>query len=471
MKITHIWLVASVMFGLASSAGAKANIHNKPVPKFVKDDVVVFIGDSITHGGSYHKDIFLFNATRYPDKPFKYYNAGISGDTAKGTIKRFEQDIAIHKPTKSTIMLGMNDVGSWLYQKVPSTTKEQQEQKKQQAVVREDYMANMRTIADALAQMNSDIVFITPSIYDQTAVLKTFNNFGRNDELAVYGKELTELAVQYQASVVDFQTPMLTINKKWQDIDPSRTIVGVDRVHPKDKGHFLMAYSFLKAQDESTFVADIQIDAKQQAITRMYNSTLTQDPEFSATQITFSCEQKAIPFPVEGQQLALLSDIPFQQELNQQRLVVKGLTDGNYQLKIGDIAVGHYSPAELAAGVNLAFNKNTPMYQQALAVKAMNDERAKASGTLRNIKHVEFTMLSKYPQTNLADMQQVANVLAAHLKLSEGKPWHGYLQGLVATYLESSTEEKNLRQKIEDLFTKIYQINQTKSYVWQITKI
>ena len=58
------------------------------VPKFEKGDRVVFIGDSITHGGSYHPNIYLFYATRFPDAQFAAYNCGIAGDTAPGTNLR-----------------------------------------------------------------------------------------------------------------------------------------------------------------------------------------------------------------------------------------------------------------------------------------------------------------------------------------------------------------------------------------------
>ncbi|MDU0355138.1 SGNH/GDSL hydrolase family protein [Paraglaciecola aquimarina] len=459
-----------VSFCFAATGDVKGANQTSTVPKFTTKDRVVFIGDSITHGGSYHKDIFLFSATRYPHQPFKYYNAGISGDTAKGTMARFDQDIALHRPTKATIMLGMNDVGSRLYQSLPKTAKAQQQRKTQQAAIRKEYLANMRAIADALSQVNSEIIFITPSIYDQTLVADTFNNVGRNDELAVYAKELTNLARQYQAPVVDFQTPMLKINKKWQRQDPSRTIVSHDRVHPQELGHFLMAYSFLKAQHGSSFVADIQIDANRQAITRLHNAKLTQALVSSANQLAFACKLLALPFPLTSKQQSLLNDIPFQQDLNQQRLTVTGLAAGDYQLSIAGKKVGVYSQPELATGINLASNQNTPMYQQALAVKALNDERAKASGVLRNIKHVEFTMLSQYLGTDLTDINQVRDILAAHLELSAGKPWHDYLTRVIDSYLEYSADEQMLRNKIEDLFVQIYQVNQTKSHVWQLTK-
>ena len=99
-----VFMVLAFPLGLAHAAEA-------PAPQFKKGDTVAVIGDSITHGGRYHAFIYLFYATRFPDREIKMYNCGISGDSAAGACRRFEWDIAVHKPTAATVLLGMNDVG------------------------------------------------------------------------------------------------------------------------------------------------------------------------------------------------------------------------------------------------------------------------------------------------------------------------------------------------------------------------
>jgi len=44
--------------------------------QFKTGDSLCMVGDSITHGGSYHKYIYLFYATRFPDAKFDIYNCG-----------------------------------------------------------------------------------------------------------------------------------------------------------------------------------------------------------------------------------------------------------------------------------------------------------------------------------------------------------------------------------------------------------
>ena len=74
--------LALLLLGLLSlSAPIQAS-----VPPFKQDDRVAFIGDSITHGGRYHADIYLYHATRFPDHLFVAYNCGIAGDTARELI-------------------------------------------------------------------------------------------------------------------------------------------------------------------------------------------------------------------------------------------------------------------------------------------------------------------------------------------------------------------------------------------------
>ena len=82
---------------------------------FQAHDIVTFVGDSITHGGTYHSVVTLFYATRFPDRPIKFYNCGIGGDRASSIMSdevyRLKVDILGHRPTAATIMLGMNDIG------------------------------------------------------------------------------------------------------------------------------------------------------------------------------------------------------------------------------------------------------------------------------------------------------------------------------------------------------------------------
>lgn len=445
------------------------DIYN--VPDFKNYQRIVFIGDSITHGGSYHKDIFLYYATRYPQLKMKYYNAGISGDTAVGTVDRFEEDIAIHQPQIATIMLGMNDVGRWLYEQTPITERHKESFLKQQQVIRQTYLEHMDKLATKLTNIGSDVVFIKPSIYDQTAELDTPKHAGINDELLVFGQQLERLAHKHSATIVDFQTPMLDVSKALQAKDPSATVVSKDRVHPHEAGHLLMAYAFLQAQKESKLINQFVLDAKSKSHQGFNYCPLTSQVEFNESAIRFSCQSQRLPMPLSNAQQQTLDWVPFTENFNQQLIQITNLPFGNYQLTIDGINVGKYTASEFTDGINLSQNANTPMYQQAQKVKELNDKRARASGKIRTIAHVRYRMMGNYPEVDLDDTQAVKAALNKHVSSSENMPWHSYLQQQVDKYFLLVGQEKEIRAQIEDYFEQISLANKPQVHHWQITKL
>jgi lysophospholipase L1-like esterase len=256
--------------------------------QFRKGDRVVVVGDSITHGRRYHAFVYLFYATRLPDSPFSMYNCGISGDSADGAVSRLQWDILPNKPTVATIMLGMNDVSHGLY--APDKAGEAVEKQRRDRI--ESHITNMKHLADALREAGADLMFITPSIYDQTATLATESLIGVNDALGTCGRRMTKLAPAYNAGVIDFHGPMGDINTRIQKQDPTRTIVGKDRVHPGDPGQFVMAYLMLKAQGLPGTVAEMTIDARNAKILASANCEIT-ELQAQPDGITMTCLEHA----------------------------------------------------------------------------------------------------------------------------------------------------------------------------------
>ncbi|WP_395751823.1 SGNH/GDSL hydrolase family protein [Prosthecobacter sp.] len=78
---------------------------------------IVCIGDSITgvyyHSGgrrAYPEMLQLELRQLYPQAQVTVHNAGRSGDTTTGGLKRLDADVLVHKPHLVTIMFGMNDL-------------------------------------------------------------------------------------------------------------------------------------------------------------------------------------------------------------------------------------------------------------------------------------------------------------------------------------------------------------------------
>ncbi|MCK5565666.1 MAG: SGNH/GDSL hydrolase family protein [Planctomycetes bacterium] len=462
MRILKLFLVA-VIFAITSIAQAAA-------PAFEKGDRVTFIGDSITHAGSYHSNIYMFYATRFPDRPFKYYNCGISGDTAQGTNKRFKTDIAAHQPNVATIMLGMNDAWAWCFTEDEPT----EAMLKGRQLSYDLYTTEMDMLAASLAKINTRIIFIKPSIYDQTAKLEKENLIGKNDQLRRFADFIETLAEKYDGSIVDFYTIMSQINKRIQKEDSSATIVGHDRVHPGEQGHFIMSYAFLKAQDMPQRVSSIELNADTGKILKSENCTIELKRKISPDRIAFTCTENALPFPTTKEQAKALQLVPFQDEFNQQLVKINSRKPGLYELKIDNKSIGTYSSDELATGINLSDNRSTPQYQQALEVKTVNNQRLAVISKLRSIALVRYTMISKldpHPHVPEDDMEALEAALNAQVEKSKGQPWYDYLKSQAETFLEFVPQEDNLRAQEESLLTKTWTINQPKPHHWTLTPV
>ncbi|MFZ2641836.1 MAG: SGNH/GDSL hydrolase family protein [Verrucomicrobiia bacterium] len=437
----------------------------KEAAKFKDGDRVCFIGDSITHGGGfgYHSQIVLFYATRFPQMRIGYWNCGISGDSAAGAIKRYAWDIAPHKPTVATIMLGMNDVSRGLYAMETSGSKI--EAQRQGAI--ENHVANMADLAELLAKDGSKLIFITPSIYDQTGTQKTENLFGVNFALGTCGYEARKLASKYNAGVAEFHLLLSRLNAVGQAKDPNYTIIGPDRVHPGAPGHLVMAYAFLKAQGMGHCVSLIEINAAKKELSKKENCSV-ENLQFKDSAISFDCLEKALPFPVENGAKPALDIIPFTQDLNQELLKVNGLNAGDYELLIDGQSVLKRSADEFKQGINLATVAETPQYKQAMQV--LSDLKTRAdiySSKLRTFAAVRLFILSK-----LKDRSPEAEKKALEESLEKSKRTnftYGVMQ--IQSYMKYAPDEAKFQKAADELLEKAYSENQPKSHRFELRRV
>lgn len=414
-------------------------------PAFQKGDSVCFIGDSITHGGIYHKNIVLFYATRFPGQRFESFNCGLSGDSASGALRRFDYDIASHKPTISTIMLGMNDVNRSSYGK----DKTDAESVKSQNASMENYSQNMEALSQKLKALGSKIIYITPSIYDQTGTQETPNLFGVNDALRKCGELGKVLGKKYQGGLIDFHETMTRINAEQQAKDPNLTIVGKDRVHPGEVGHLIMTYQFLKGQKIGSCVSIVQIDAAQSKVNQSERCSVTELKSENGI-VSFKVLEQSLPFPITKGSEQALELVPFIKDLNQEILAVKGLPAGSYEIVIDGTPVQTVSAEELARGVNLAVNDQTPQYKQAVDVKAIGEKRHSVIGTLRTIECVWHFTLSKVPGLERSDFEGSKKAIEESNEANKKKNFaHGIHQNSV--YLKSKPQQIELEKEVWDL--------------------
>jgi endoglucanase len=365
------------------------------IPAFQANDTVCYVGDSITHGGTYHSIVTLFYVTRFPDRPIRFYNAGIGGDRASNIMAderfRLQTDILGHKPTVATVMLGMNDVNRNDY----AADKNGPEIEERRRKSLDTYQENMHKLLAALYSSGTRLILIAPSIYEEAP---HFNPPGAPDPLTGVnaalgqcGRQVRQFAREFDGGVVDFWSAMNAVNAAQRKADPMFSIVGKDRVHPGPVGHFVMAYTFLAAQNLPRQVAFIDVDAKKKRAVKPANCRVDRVAA-TKTSVEFDVLENALPLVVPDEARPALQMVPFARELNQEMLSVHKLKKGSYDLRIDGQTVGTYTARDLQQGVNLAENEKTPAYQQAQAVTKLNAGRTKLAQTMRDIAAQKYAL-------------------------------------------------------------------------------
>ena len=348
------------------------------IPRFEEGERVVFVGNSITHGGHYHSFIWLYYMTRFPDKPITIMNAGIGGESAWDMKDRLDYDVFNRKPTYVTLTFGMNDTGYDIYMK--DDAKELSEQRIAKSL--ESY----RKIEERLLAKNKiKKVLIGGSPYDETSRFNNFILHNKNNAILKIIDAQRTSAKKNGWGFVDFNQPMREISRKEQEADSTFTFCRIDRIHPDNDGQMVMAYLFLKAQglagDE---VSSVSIDAYHSSVITHKNCKISKLKKNGAD-LTFDYLAYALPYPLDSisrsgwgnkrSQRDAMQLVPFMEEFNQERFQVTNLEKGMYRLTIDNQFIDNLSSEKLANGVNLADYPNTPQYQQAAKIMYLNEER------------------------------------------------------------------------------------------------
>ncbi len=365
-------------------------------PMFQANDVVCYVGDSITHGGTYHSIVTLFYVTRFPDKPMRFYNEGIGGDRASMIMSderyRLDVDILGKKPTVASIMLGMNDIGRTDY----AAGKTGPEIEARRAASLATYHENMQKLIEALQKSGARLILITPSIYEEAPKFSEPGNaadptLGSNAALGKCAVQIREFAKQYHAGVADFYGTMNAVNEEQRKTDPLFSVVGPNRVHPGPIGHFVMAYAFLKAQNMPREVAAVSVNARKKKTDHEVNCKIF-GIVAGKGRVEFDALENALPMVVPDEAKAALKLVPFEGRFNQEIVKVQGLKKGEYEVKIDEASIGDYSAEELQRGVDIAENPATPQYQQSAAVTKINTDRTKTAAKMRDVVSTKYAM-------------------------------------------------------------------------------
>ena len=436
---------------------------------FQKGDRVTFVGNSITDGGHYHSYIWLYYMTHFPKMRLWMANCGVGGDTAKEILARFDDDVLTKKPTVLTFTFGMNDTGYYEYNGADSAdfARRKLEEAKQNFALCEEKLKGMNGVR---------MVMIGTSPYDQTS---TFNNdvyAHKNDNMQRVIAVQKEAAKRNGWEFLDFNAPMVALNKKMQETDPNFTLIGSDRVHPDNDGHMVMAYLFLEAQGmKGKKVADMQLDATKGRAMKAENCRISKIKKTDES-MQFDCLAESLPFPLDtiahgwgfNKGAAQVTKVipSFIDDLSDEHLTVKGLQAGQYELSIDGIIIDTFSSATLSDGINLSYYRTTPQYQQALTVMALNETRWDVERRFREWAWVNYDFMM--PAGHLNDNSEQA--AQKFRELCKDNAWLASKRGTYEQMVRPEVREA-YKQEMDLLVDRIYDLNQPKNHTYLLRKL
>jgi len=364
-------------------------------------ETVVFYGDSISHMNDYTALVETFLYTRFPQKSFTCWNFGVSGDTASGGCFRFDRDVLGTKPTLMFVNFGMNDGKYVAFD---------------QAIF-DSYVKNQTELARKIKGCNAREILLTTSPIDPD----THKSKGvYNETLERFADGMRKLAEELRIPSIDIFHPMLAVQKKLKEQNPSYSWAG-DGVHPKTAGHLVMAAMIIDRLEAPRGIGRLDIngtDVKASGVTVANVQAKDGLTEFDVT-LPF------LPFYIPGKTRETLDLLPNLRPLNEFTLKVSGLdSKQSYALMSGGKASSMtFTGAELAEGVDVSLAPGTPWAEQTQIVWDLAKERFKCCSEIWHSlwggeKPVKFTpfvgRMSDESRAKLTDFAEKIATAARH---------------------------------------------------------
>lgn len=210
---------------------------------FENYDRIVFAGDSVTDmgsaqpvgeglfdnvGRSYVRVIENMLSAYYPEIFIRITNSGISGNTSRCLLSRFERDVVNLNPDWVSICIGINDV--WRQFDSPAILDAH--------ILPNEYRDNVEKMILSVKNDVKGVFILSPYIIEPN---KEDMMRKRMDEYVEISKEL---ARTHNCIFVDFQK----MYEKYCKIRHS-SYIAWDRIHPNQVGATLMAKEFLAKCD------------------------------------------------------------------------------------------------------------------------------------------------------------------------------------------------------------------------------
>lgn len=341
MKMTRFLLV---LVGIAASLSALD--ATEPLALRTGDNIAI-CGDSITEQklySAYLEDYFL---VCQPAAKLEASQFGWGGETSWGFGERMQNDVLPFAPKVATLCYGMND-GDYRVTEAERTEK---------------YRAAITGIVQTFKKAGlREIVIGSPGPVDSTSFKGAW--FRPPISPADYNKTLADLAataesvatkegVRYANLHAEGMRVMQAMKEKY---GKDYFLFGDDGIHPKEAGHLVMAYAFLKALGCDGSIGTIEVDLNSGQARASEGHKIV-----SAAGGTIAVKSSRYPFCFSGEPAkpnattGVIEFLPFNEQLNRFNLVVHNAPAGVKQLKVtwGN-HTKEFGVEQLERGINLA---------------------------------------------------------------------------------------------------------------------
>ncbi len=200
--------------------------------KLVKDDTIVFLGDSITAAGVRPTGYVTLTAKAiakaYPTLNVKCIGAGISGHKVPDCQKRLDRDVIQKKPTIVLIYIGINDVWHW---------------NRNRGTKKEDFEAGLHDMIKKINAAGARVILCTPTVIGE----KTDGTNHFDKMLDEYADISRKVANATGSQLLDLRKAFMTYLKANNPDNAPRGILTGDTVHLNNKGNSFLAGLVLDA--------------------------------------------------------------------------------------------------------------------------------------------------------------------------------------------------------------------------------
>jgi len=221
-----------------------------PVPAHAleKDDVVVFLGDSITSQGARRDDGFIkLIDAKLKDEGITCIGAGIGGHKVPDCQKRLERDVLAKNPTHVVIFIGINDV--WHHKKGEG-----------RGTPKFLFRRGLMNVVDRCEAVGATVILCTPSVIGEKKAdgENTFEGvagtFDWDEMLDDYANITRALARERRLTLVDLRKDFKNHIKANNPDNNERGILTGDRVHLNAAGNKLVAEKMLVGLRRADFM-------------------------------------------------------------------------------------------------------------------------------------------------------------------------------------------------------------------------